>query len=121
MSGSSYGITTSSRLRMSPMVQLKGTEPLAAIIIMSSTMRRIRRRDLNSLKPLQRPFRSIVSDVDDFDHIVRALRVAASYIPTACLQRAVEAVRLVKAGDLCTPAASSRSPREQPASKQAHC
>jgi hypothetical protein len=52
----------------------------------------------------------IVSDVDDFDHIVRAPKSGArGYIPTSLpFNVAVEAVRLVKAGGpLYPPAASS--------------
>ena len=50
----------------------------------------------------------IVSDVDDFDHIVRALKSGArGYIPTSLpFNVAVEAVRLVKAGGTFVPAGS---------------
>jgi DNA-binding NarL/FixJ family response regulator len=63
----------------------------------------------------------IVSDVDDFDHIVRALKSGArGYIPTSLpFNVAVEAVRLVKAGGTFVPAGSfvHDHHEKQPASK----
>jgi len=63
----------------------------------------------------------IVSDVDDFDHIVRALKSGArGYIPTSLpFNVAVEAVRLVKAGGTFVPAGSFVHDRneKQPALK----
>lgn len=93
----------------------------AAVIIVCAQGRRWSRAEIErAIATLSRAEMSapivIVSDAEDVDHILEAIKGGArGYIPTSLtLDVAAEAVRLVEAGGTFVPACSLTAPRETP-------